>query len=63
MWESLLLAFGLVLVIEGITPFLSPRVWRRIMQQVFIQSDRAVRLFGLISMLIGLGLLCLVRFH
>lgn len=61
MWESLLMALGLVFVIEGITPFLAPRLWRHAMQQMFIQSDRTLRIFGLVSMLIGLGLLYWVR--
>lgn len=54
-------AVGLVLVIEGILPFLSPKIWRFLVQQVFIQSDRSVRIIGLISMLIGLALVILAR--
>lgn len=52
-------ALGLVFVMEGFLPFLTPRIWRRIMQQMIIQSDKALHLFGLISMLIGLGILYL----
>jgi uncharacterized protein YjeT (DUF2065 family) len=61
MIESLLLAIALVFIIEGITPFLAPRLWRRAMQQMFMQSDKALRVFGLVSMLLGLGLLYWVR--
>lgn len=61
MIESLLLAIALVFVIEGITPFLAPRLWRRAMQQMFMQSDKALRVCGLVSMLLGLGLLYWVR--
>lgn len=54
-------ALGLLLVFEGILPFLSPRIWRWLIQQVFIQSDKSIHIIGLISMLIGLGLICLAR--
>jgi uncharacterized protein YjeT (DUF2065 family) len=59
--DILWVAIGLVFILEGLMPFLVPRAWRRIMQQMIIQNDRAVRLFGLTSMLIGLGLLYLIR--
>lgn len=54
-------ALGLFLVFEGILPFLSPRIWRWTLQQIFIQSDFAVRLTGLTSMLAGLGLVTLAH--
>lgn len=54
-------ALGLFLVFEGILPFLSPRIWRWILQQIFIQSDQTVRLTGLLSMLFGLGLVTLAH--
>lgn len=61
MLRSFLMAMGLVFIIEGFLPFLAPHLWRRMMQQMFIQEDRILRLFGLISMLIGLGLLYFFR--
>lgn len=57
MFQTFFLAIGLVFVLEGILPFLSPRFWRKAMHQMMMQSDRTVRMFGLSSMLIGL---CLV---
>lgn len=54
-------AVGLLFVFEGILPFLSPRFWRGLMQQLFIQSDLALRIMGLVSMLIGLALVCFAR--
>jgi uncharacterized protein len=57
MTEIFLTAIGLVFIIEGLTPFLAPRLWRRAMQQMLMQNDRGLRIFGLVSMLIGLGLL------
>jgi uncharacterized protein YjeT (DUF2065 family) len=61
LWSILITALGLLFVFEGILPFLSPHFWRRLMQQMFIQSDRALRIMGLISMLIGLALVCIAR--
>ncbi len=61
MWQELLVAFSLVLVIEGILPFLSPRRWRDTVRGVAELDNRSLRLMGLFSMLLGLGLLYWVR--
>ncbi len=61
MWSDILVALALVLVIEGITPFLSPRVYRQALQMVNQFSDQALRLIGLVAMLCGALLLYLVR--
>lgn len=61
MWSIVITAIGLLCVFEGILPFLSPDFWRRMMQHMFIQSDRALRIIGLMSMLIGLSLVCIAR--
>lgn len=54
-------AIGLVFVIEGLLPFLAPRFWRQMMQQMLMQNDRMLRTFGLVSMLIGLSIVYLFR--
>lgn len=59
--QDLAAAFCLVLVIEGVMPFLSPATLRRTAAMTSQLPDRALRLAGLISMLIGLVLLQLVR--
>lgn len=61
MWSIFLTAIGLLLVFEGMLPFLSPPFWRSMMQQLLVQNDRALRIFGLVSMLIGLALVSLAR--
>ena len=61
MLSLFLTVIGLVCVIEGILPFLSPRIWRYLMQQMFIQKDRTVRIIGLLSMLFGLMLVCIAH--
>lgn len=61
MWSIMTTAIGLLFVFEGILPFLSPHFWRWLMQQMFIQSDRALRMMGLVSMLLGLALVVIAR--
>ena len=57
MLNILLLAFALMLVIEGLLPFLAPRVWRETFRRVTEMSDGQIRFIGLSSMLIGVVLL------
>lgn len=59
-WHQVLVAFSLVLVIEGIVPFLYPRRWRNMVAQLAMIDDKNMRMIGLISMLSGVGLLYLV---
>lgn len=54
---SLLAAFALMLVLEGLLPFVAPRIWRDTFRRMTELSDGQVRFFGLTSMLVGLGLL------
>ena len=61
MWHDLLVAFALLLVIEGIVPFLSPDAMRRALLMAIQMSDNALRFMGLSSMLIGVLLLALVN--
>lgn len=53
--NSLLAAMGLVLVLEGVLPFLAPRLWRDTFRKLLDLSDGQLRFMGLISMLTGLG--------
>jgi len=55
--DTLWLALALLLVIEGLFPFLSPSGWRRMFVQILQLSDGQIRFFGLCC-LAG-GLLCL----
>lgn len=54
---SLLAALGLMLVIEGLLPFLSPAVWRNAFLRLTEMSDGQIRFVGLVSMLLGLLML------
>jgi uncharacterized protein YjeT (DUF2065 family) len=52
-----LMAVALMLVIEGILPFLFPAQWREIFRRIVQFSDGQIRFFGLTSMFAGLLLL------
>jgi len=60
-WSDLLSALALVLVIEGIMPFISPKNWRNTMLQAAQLPDRSLRMIGMASMLLGVILLYLMR--
>lgn len=59
--HDILVALSLVMIIEGIWPFLSPASFRRILAMVALEGDRSLRIAGFVSMLAGLGLLYLVN--
>jgi hypothetical protein len=54
-------ALALMLVFEGLLPFLSPGAWRRVFEQAMKLSDGQIRFIGLSSMLVGLLLLLFWR--
>ncbi len=60
-WTDLLAALALVLVIEGMVPFLSPGSFRQLVETISQIDDRSLRIMGLVSMLIGTALLDLLR--
>ncbi|HJS38443.1 MAG TPA: DUF2065 domain-containing protein [Burkholderiales bacterium] len=59
MASTFLLAFALMLIIEGLLPFLAPSLWRDAFRRITQLTDGQIRFFGLTSMLIGLLLLAL----
>lgn len=59
MWDVLFGAFALMLVMEGLLPFFSPKSWREMFARAMQMSDGQIRFIGLTSMLIGLLLLAL----
>lgn len=60
-WSDLLAALALVLVIEGVLPFLNPQSLRRMLVTVAQLDDRTLRVTGFVSMCCGLLLLYWVR--
>ena len=61
MSTTLLTAIALMLVIEGVLPFLVPGMWRDTFRRLTEMSDGQIRFIGLTSMLAGLLLLYLAR--
>ena len=58
--DTLWMALALVLVFEGLFPFMSPAGWRRTFTRVLELQNGQLRFFGLCSILAGLALLWLV---
>lgn len=61
MWQDLLTALALMLVIEGVLPFLSPGNFRNMLRKVGEIDDKSLRSGGFFTMLAGLVLLYVVR--
>ena len=61
MIDSLLAAFALMLVLEGVLPFLAPTTWRETFRRLTQMSDGQIRFLGLTSMLAGIILLMIFR--
>ncbi|MDJ0905478.1 MAG: DUF2065 domain-containing protein [Woeseiaceae bacterium] len=60
-WQEILTAVALVLVIEGILPFVGPGRYRQMVAQIVRLGDNQLRTFGLALMIAGLLLLFFVR--
>ena len=52
-WDSFWNAIGLMIVLEGIMPFLNPAMFRSAMLRMAEMDDRALRLMGFFSMMLG----------
>jgi uncharacterized protein YjeT (DUF2065 family) len=60
-WTDLGVAIALVLVIEGVMPFLAPASLRRTLATMAAMPDRSLRVVGAVSMMLGLALLYFIR--
>ena len=61
MLEYWLVAFGLMLVLEGLTPFLFPAIWRATLRRMSQMQDGQMRFVGLSMMLAGVLLIYVVN--
>jgi uncharacterized protein YjeT (DUF2065 family) len=61
MGTTFLMAFALMLIIEGVLPFLLPTLWRETFRRITEFTDGQIRFFGLSSMLAGLLILYFIR--
>jgi uncharacterized protein YjeT (DUF2065 family) len=52
--STLLMAFALMLILEGALPFIAPTLWRDAFRRITQMTDGQIRFFGLTSMLAGL---------
>lgn len=60
-WREIAIALCLILVIEGILPFLYPQRWRQMVARLATIDDKMLRTYGLISMLIGTAVLYVIQ--
>ena len=61
MWHELAVAFCLMLVMEGIIPFINPGRWRQMLLVLDQIEDNTMRMIGLGSMLAGMVLLLIIN--
>ena len=61
MWHDLGVAISLVLVLEGILPFIQPARWRKMVALLADIDDKSLLVMGLITMLIGTVTLYLLK--
>jgi uncharacterized protein YjeT (DUF2065 family) len=61
MWQDLLTAIALLLIVEGILPFMNPDGFRRTMKMISQLDDSVLRFCGLTAMTIGCLLLYALR--
>jgi uncharacterized protein YjeT (DUF2065 family) len=60
-WSDLLAAVAIVLVLEGLLPFLNPNAMRRMFARLALVTSIELRVAGLLSLTLGLVLLYFVR--
>ena len=58
---TFLMALALMLILEGVLPFLAPNLWRDTFRKITQMSDGQIRFVGLSSMIVGLMILWFVR--
>jgi hypothetical protein len=59
--DTLWAALALVLVVEGLMPFVAPRAWRETFRRLTELSDGQIRFIGLVSIMIGLAAFLVLR--
>jgi len=61
MGTTFIMALALMLILEGVLPFLAPNLWRDTFRKITQMSDGQIRFVGLSSMIVGLLLLLWAR--
>ena len=57
MLNNILIGIALLLVLEGLMPFISPSSWKQMISAIMQMSDEALRIAGFLSMMAGVALL------
>jgi uncharacterized protein len=60
-WNDLFAALALVLVIEGLLPFINPRSYKNTMMQMSSFPEKTIRMIGFGSMIAGVVFFSFVR--
>jgi uncharacterized protein YjeT (DUF2065 family) len=58
--DTLLMALGLMLILEGLLPMISPRKWRALFEQMLQLQEGQIRFFGLLMVVFGLAVIWLL---
>ena len=61
MGTTFLMALALMLILEGVLPFLAPNLWRETFRKLTQMNDGQIRFIGLSSMVVGVLLLLWAR--
>jgi len=59
--STFLMALALMLIFEGVLPFIAPNLWRETFRKITQMSDGQIRFVGLSSMIVGLLVLLWIR--
>jgi uncharacterized protein YjeT (DUF2065 family) len=54
---SLLLALGLMLILEGLMPMVLPRLWKSLFEQMLKMDDGQIRFFGMLMVIAGMSVI------
>ena len=60
-WEGLGIGFAFYLMIEGVMPFLNPKLWKQSLLQALQLPENSLRVFGAISIILGIALLYAIK--
>jgi len=60
-WEYWLLGFAMMLIVEGLMPFLFPDAWRETFRKLLSLTDGQIRFIGIASLLSGLMMLYWIK--
>ena len=58
--EVFLLVVGWILVLEGITPFVNPAGWQRMLAQLAQEAPERIRSVAGTLVLLGLAIICMI---